>query len=193
MACLLALGLAMSWTLGGLAVFGVSINLANFFAIPILIGLGADSAIHVLHRWRLIRTGEERTFGETLNAVTLTACTTGLGFGTLVFAHHQGLQGRCAAFYVGMGMHAYACHVWLRCMLRDGAYLDEVEDVVLRTDEGDHRLLLLRRLRCLGPLLEHLLPLACGDTAPIGAVDLLLELIVLEDEIVDAGLEGSDA
>ena len=92
MACLLALGLAMSWTLGGLAVFGVSINLANFFAIPILIGLGADSAIHVLHRWRLIRTGEERTFGETLNAVTLTACTTGLGFGTLVFAHHQGLQ-----------------------------------------------------------------------------------------------------
>ena len=92
LACLLTLGLAMSWTLGGMATFGLSINLANFFAIPILIGLGADSAIHVVHRWRLIRIGEELDFGETLNAVTLTACTTGLGFGTLIFAHHQGLQ-----------------------------------------------------------------------------------------------------
>ncbi len=92
MACLLTLALAILWTLGGMASFGISINLANFFAIPILIGLGADSCIHVVHRWKMIRSGEEEDFGETLKAVTLTACTTGIGFGMLIFAHHQGLQ-----------------------------------------------------------------------------------------------------
>jgi hypothetical protein len=40
----------------------------------------------------MVRTGEEHGFGETLKAVTMTACTTGIGFGTLIFAQHQGLQ-----------------------------------------------------------------------------------------------------
>jgi hypothetical protein len=46
----------------------------------------------MMHRWReMQRTGENR-FGVTIRAVTLTACTTAIGFGTLLTASHKGLQ-----------------------------------------------------------------------------------------------------
>ena len=90
--CLLALGSGLCVTLGALALLGVSINLANFFGIPILIGLGADSSIHVLHRWKQMQRDGSRRFGTTLSAVALTACTTGIGFGALLLAQHKGLQ-----------------------------------------------------------------------------------------------------
>jgi predicted RND superfamily exporter protein len=74
-------------TLGALTIAGLSLNLANFFAIPILIGLGIDSAIHLLHRAR--ESGDE--YGSTRNAVVFTSITTAIGFGALVTAGHRGL------------------------------------------------------------------------------------------------------
>ncbi|MEE2681369.1 MAG: MMPL family transporter [Planctomycetota bacterium] len=90
--CLVALTGGICLTLGALALLGISINLANFFGIPILIGLGADSSIHMLHRWKQMQREGARRFGATLSAVTLTACTTGIGFGALILAQHKGLQ-----------------------------------------------------------------------------------------------------
>ncbi|MAJ48028.1 MAG: hypothetical protein CBC35_12300 [Planctomycetes bacterium TMED75] len=90
--CLLALVCGLCLTLGALALLGISINLANFFGIPILIGLGADSSIHVLHRWKQMQRDGTHRFGTTLSAVALTACTTGIGFGALLLAQHKGLQ-----------------------------------------------------------------------------------------------------
>ena len=59
--CMGSLAVGILWTLGLLALFSIPLNLANFFAIPILIGLGTDSSIHVLHRWRdMQRNGESR-------------------------------------------------------------------------------------------------------------------------------------
>ena len=74
-------------TLGVMALGGITLNLANFFAIPILIGLGIDSAIHLIHRAR--ETGDD--FGSTRNAVVFTSLTTAIGFGALVAASHRGL------------------------------------------------------------------------------------------------------
>ncbi len=102
--CMASLAAGLGLTLGCLALIGVSINLANFFGIPILIGLGADSAIHVFHRWRECRTGAEPGFGTTLRAVTLTACTTGIGFGALLLASHRGLQS--LGWVIGLGSFA---------------------------------------------------------------------------------------
>ena len=116
--CLATLGLAMAWTLGTMAFLGLSINLANFFAIPILIGLGADSAIHVVHRWRLITRGEEVGFGGTLKAVALTTAITGIGFGTLILAHHQGLRSLGWVMVLGSTSTLLAGTVVLPCGLR---------------------------------------------------------------------------
>ena len=89
-ACVCALGLGLVWTLGALAVIGIPLNMANFFGIPMLIGLGIDSSVHIVHRARA--QGHARSLGSTRMAVGLASATTAIGFGTLCFAHHQGLQ-----------------------------------------------------------------------------------------------------
>jgi len=88
------------WTVGIASLLGVSLNVANFFAIPILIGIGVDSAIHMVHRARECGDGP-LDFKSTRNAVILTACTTGIGFGSLLLARHRGLQSLGAIMAIG--------------------------------------------------------------------------------------------
>ncbi len=89
--CTTALVLGIAWTVGAMAALGIPLNLANFFGIPILMGLGIDSAVHMVHRARESRGGRIH-YGATARAVVLTAATTAIGFGSLIFAAHRGLQ-----------------------------------------------------------------------------------------------------
>jgi hypothetical protein len=90
--CMGSLAMGLLWTIGALALGDIPINLANFFAIPILVGLSASGSIHIMHRWRQMQSSGETRYGATIRAVTLTACTTGIGFGALLFARHKGLE-----------------------------------------------------------------------------------------------------
>jgi hypothetical protein len=81
----------LGWTVGLMGLLKIPFTLANFFAIPIMIGLGIDSAIHITHR--VLEGGLTHGFGSTRRAVIVTAITTTIGFGTLLFAQHRGLRG----------------------------------------------------------------------------------------------------
>jgi predicted RND superfamily exporter protein len=105
-------GVAM--TLALLPLFGSHLNLANFFAVPMLIGLGIDSAIHIIHRSR----SDPSNAGPTLRAVAFTALTTAIGFGALVFAEHRGMQSLGLAMAVGSLACMYAACVVLPLFLR---------------------------------------------------------------------------
>jgi predicted exporter len=83
--------------LGLMGPLGLSLNLANFFAVPMLLGLGIDSAIHVLHRWKRDPDG----LPATLTATAFTGATTAIGFGSLVLADHRGLASLGWAMLVG--------------------------------------------------------------------------------------------
>lgn len=99
LAALLSLAVGMAWTVGVMAACGVTFNLANFFAVPIMIGLGIDSAIHMTHRAH--EGALDHGFGSTRRAVIVTALTTTIGFGALLLAHHQGLRSLGVAMGVG--------------------------------------------------------------------------------------------
>ena len=87
----LSLLAGLGWTVGIMGLLKIPFTLANFFAIPIMIGLGIDSAIHITHR--VLEGGLTHGFGSTRRAVMVTAITTTIGFGTLLFAQHRGLRG----------------------------------------------------------------------------------------------------
>ena len=87
----LSLLAGLGWTVGLMGLLKIPFTLANFFAIPIMIGLGIDSAIHITHR--VLEGGLMHGFGSTRRAVIVTAITTTIGFGTLLFAQHRGLRG----------------------------------------------------------------------------------------------------
>lgn len=103
----------MLWLLQLMALFDVSFNHANFFAVPILIGIGVDSGIHLMRRYRErhpddIAAGrhdaEDRsTFGSTRRAVFMTSMTSLIGFGCLATASHQGLQSLGLVMALGAG------------------------------------------------------------------------------------------
>lgn len=100
-------------TIALLPLFGSHLNLANFFAIPMLVGLGIDSAIHIIHRDR-----EDRAnLAPTIRAVAFTALTTAIGFGALVFAEHRGMRSLGIAMAVGSVACMYVACVVLPTVL----------------------------------------------------------------------------
>ena len=114
---LLPLGTSMLWLLEIMGWFGLHFNLANFFAIPILIAIGVDGGVHLLARSGELlyqpggalpdRKGLFHT--STPTAVTLSFATTMIGFGGLLFAHHRGLASLGGVMVIGSLMGMLAC------------------------------------------------------------------------------------
>lgn len=84
------------WMVGGMAALGVQMNFINIFVTTMIIGIGTDYGIYVLHRYGEVRGEEERRFEtglrETGKAVAAAAISTIVGFGSIVFSHYPGLQ-----------------------------------------------------------------------------------------------------
>lgn len=93
--------------IGAMPLLGLSINLANFFAVPMLIGLSVDSAIHVIHRARQ----DPTRVAATVRAVAFTALTTAIGFGALGIAEHRGMRSLGAVMLVGS-----LCAMYVACV-----------------------------------------------------------------------------
>ena len=106
----LSLLAGLGWTVGIMGLLKIPFTLANFFAIPIMIGLGIDSAIHITHR--VLEGGLTHGFGSTRRAVMVTAITTTIGFGTLLFAQHRGLRGLGEVMTIA-SLCCLVCAVWL--------------------------------------------------------------------------------
>jgi predicted RND superfamily exporter protein len=88
---LLPMGMVALWTTEAMGLLNISFNLANFFSVPILIGLSVNGSVYVLHRYR--EGGPTRfNLGATRRAVILTALNTLIGFGALMAARHRGLR-----------------------------------------------------------------------------------------------------
>jgi len=91
-AAMAALPLALGgvWLVSIMGLFKIPFNLANFFAIPIIIGVGVDSGVHIIHRLKQER--ELPALGRaTGTSVLLTAVTNAIGFGMMMIAAHQGI------------------------------------------------------------------------------------------------------
>jgi predicted RND superfamily exporter protein len=87
----LVLGVVMM--LGGMKVLGIQMNFINAFATTMILGVGVDYGIHMIHRlMRATRPGDEGTL-ETGKAVVMAALTNVAGFGTVAFSNYPGLKG----------------------------------------------------------------------------------------------------
>lgn len=113
---LFTVAIAICWTVGAMALFGVSFNLANFFAAPLLIGLGTASTVHIVHRF-LEKDEGALHMGSTIKAVIVTNLTTLIGFGCLMLAHHRGLQSLGLVIAIGMASVLLASAAMLPALL----------------------------------------------------------------------------
>lgn len=82
---------------------GIPFNFANVIALPLLLGVGVDSGIHVVHRLRQHRRGDGPFLAtSTARAVVLSSLTTMAGFGSLAFSHHAGTASMGKLLAIGM-------------------------------------------------------------------------------------------
>ncbi len=92
------------WMVGAMHLFGLQLTMLNLMGIPLILGIGIDDGVHILHRYRVEGAGKIRTiFTSTGKAVMLTSITTMLAFGSLVFATYRGLGSLGIALFIGVG------------------------------------------------------------------------------------------
>lgn len=91
----------IAWLCIALALFDISFNLANFFCIPILIGIGIDNGIHLTHRFRESRKATT-VFHQTGLSILITTLTTCVGFGAMMLASHRGVASLGKVMTIGM-------------------------------------------------------------------------------------------
>lgn len=105
------------WMTGLMGLLGLKINILNIMAIPLIVGIGIDDGVHLLHRWH-IEKDIYHVFASTGKAVTITSLTTMLSFGSLVFATYRGFGSFGLALFIGTGMCLLASVLILPGFLR---------------------------------------------------------------------------
>jgi predicted RND superfamily exporter protein len=100
---LLPLLLAIVLTAAATVVFGVSLNFANICVLPLMLGIGIDSAVHMVHRSKgMSPAGGELVGSITVQAVFYSALTSLMSFGTLVLSAHRGIASLGELLAIGM-------------------------------------------------------------------------------------------
>jgi hopanoid biosynthesis associated RND transporter like protein HpnN len=111
--------LGVLWTVGFMHVFGLEFNLANVWALPLIIGTAAEFGLNIFLRVQEGHdTGGPRLAQSTVMAVVLNGFTTMAGFGSLLVAHHRGIFGLGLLLTVGMIASLLSSLVVLPALLR---------------------------------------------------------------------------
>ncbi len=81
------------WMLGGMALAGLHMNFFNVFVTTMIIGIGVDYGVHMMHRYResagvLTLEGLQ----ETGKAIVLAALSTSVGLGSMSISRYPGLR-----------------------------------------------------------------------------------------------------
>jgi hypothetical protein len=85
------LALASLVCVGVMVLTGMPFNFANVIVLPMLIGMGVDNGVHLVHRHRTNPEEVDVLGTSTARAVFFAALTTVLCFGSLAFASHRGM------------------------------------------------------------------------------------------------------
>lgn len=115
---LLPVGFGLLWTAGLMPLAGLRFNPANLMLLPLAVGLGVDTGLFLVHRWKESRTMDALLGLSTVRAVSLANLTTMIGFGVLLSARHRGLQSLGAVMTMALGFTLLAALFLLPSALR---------------------------------------------------------------------------
>ncbi len=91
------------WMVGLMYLTGMQFTVMNVMGLPMIVGIGIDDGVHVVHRWMIEGKGKVRTvFSSTGKAILLTSLTTMLAFGSLVFSIWRGFGQLGGALFLGV-------------------------------------------------------------------------------------------
>ncbi len=102
---LIPLMMSVVWLFGLMGLLGIEFTIINVIGFPLLIGIGIDDGVHVIHRYRV--EGKARlnyAMSSIGKAILLTSVTTMLGFGSLMSSDYRGYIGFGLVVTIGIGL-----------------------------------------------------------------------------------------
>ncbi len=101
-----------------MAILDMPFQFANVIVIPLLLGIGVDSGIHLVHRAENLKDPADELMGTTTaRAVLFSALTTTISFGTLAFSGHRGLASLGVLLSGGMVLTVFTNLIILPALL----------------------------------------------------------------------------
>ena len=106
----------MTQLFGLLGLLDIPLNAANMIVLPLILGIGIDDGVHVMHDFRRQK-GRYRMSSSTASAVLITSLTTMVGFGSLMIAEHRGLQSVGRVLTLGVSCCLFTSLIMLPAIL----------------------------------------------------------------------------
>jgi uncharacterized protein len=114
--CLLPVAMGTVWMVGLMGWLGIPFNPANIMTLPLVIGIGVTSGIHIMNRF-----AEEQSpsiLGKsTGKAVIVSGLTTIAGFGSLMLGKHQGITSLGYVMSIGTATCMVAALIFFTALL----------------------------------------------------------------------------
>jgi hypothetical protein len=104
-------------TAGAMVLLGLDFNFANVLVIPLLLGIGVDTGIHLIHRAQRAHAGEDLLETVAARAAFFSAATTMASFGNLALSGHRGIRSLGVLLVVAMLVTLLANLVFLPAVL----------------------------------------------------------------------------
>jgi predicted RND superfamily exporter protein len=110
------LGVGVLEAFGLMGWLQIPLNPANLIALPLILGIGVDYGVHIVHEFRE-QHGPYRMSPGTAVAVLVDALTTIMGYGALMVASHRGLQSLGRVLTLGVTCCLFTSLILLPAML----------------------------------------------------------------------------
>jgi len=108
-------------TAGVTILLDVPLNFANIIALPLLLGIGVDSGIHITHRYRTILINNRAILAtSSARGVIVSALTTICSIGNLTFSSHRGTASMGELLAIGIAMMLICMLILLPALLASG-------------------------------------------------------------------------
>ena len=91
--------------LGVMALLNIDFNPINLIVLPLVLGIGVDDGVHMVHDYRRQLAGNTDGYvpsPDTVNGVLLTSLTSIIGFGSLMVSSHEGLKSVGVVLAIGV-------------------------------------------------------------------------------------------
>lgn len=88
-----------------ISIIDLPLNFANIIGLPLILGIGVDNGIHIVHRFAIAQKEFSMPFSITTNrGVIFSGLTTVCSFGNLAVSPHSGMAGMGVLLTVGVGV-----------------------------------------------------------------------------------------
>ncbi|MDR0522673.1 MAG: MMPL family transporter [Planctomycetaceae bacterium] len=139
-ASLLPMVLGFAMMFGVLGWLDLALNPANMIVLPLILGIGIDHGVHLIHDFRSRREQRYKISSSTAAAILITSLTTIIGFGSMMIASHRGLQSLGRVLVIGVTCCLITSILVLPVILTLWTGRDKDEPISRKLpEEGQHR------------------------------------------------------